>query len=172
MRTITAGDIMNREVFTFPDDAPVRDLATFLMDKQISGVAVVDRAGKLVGVVSVTDIANETADLGEASGGPPAFFMPGEERRFNPEDLQGLHLENEGHLVRDIMTPIVYTIPDDTPVPAVAKTMIAGHIHRLLVTRSGQVVGIVTSLGLLQLLADDRFCRVEERRELHISIRE
>lgn len=54
--------------------------------------------------------------------------------------------------VRDLMTPTVYTVPEDTPVPEIARAMIAGRIHRLFVTRQRRVVGIVTSLDLLRLL--------------------
>ena len=53
------------------------------------------------------------------------------------------------------MTPTVYAVPVDTPVSLLARTMVSGRIHRLLVTRNHQVVGIVTSLDLLQLLCDD-----------------
>lgn len=60
--------------------------------------------------------------------------------------------EEHGRRVRDVMTPTVYTIPDDTPVERIARTMIAGRIHRLFVTRGGSVVGVVTTLDLLKLL--------------------
>lgn len=55
-------------------------------------------------------------------------------------------------LVRDLMTPTVYTVPEDTPVADIARAMIAGRIHRVFVARQRKVVGIVTSLDLLRLL--------------------
>jgi CBS domain-containing protein len=119
-----ARDVMNASVLTFPEDGTVARLAAFLSETEISGVAVVDKAGRPVGVVSVTDIA----------------------------ELR----EDEPHaLVRDIMTPTVYTIPDDTPVTEIARTMIAGRIHRLFVTRDWHIVGIVTPLDLLKVLVDE-----------------
>jgi CBS domain-containing protein len=118
-------EVMNPSVLTFPDDKSVNELAAFLTTNEISGVAVVDARKHLVGVVSVTDIV---------------------EQRVESEP---------GTLVRDIMTPTVYTIPEDTPVSEVARTMIAGRIHRLFVTREGHVVGIVTTLDLLKLLCQD-----------------
>src|SRR5262245_53667991 len=63
--------------------------------------------------------------------------------------------ESNGEHVRDIMTPAVYTVPEETPVTRIARTMIAGRIHRLFVTRKKRVVGIVTSLDLLKLLCQD-----------------
>jgi CBS-domain-containing membrane protein len=63
--------------------------------------------------------------------------------------------------VRDIMTPTAYTVPHDTPVSQLARTMVAGRVHRLLVVRNQRVVGIVTSLDLLTLLSGD----VKSRRQ-------
>jgi CBS domain-containing protein len=67
--------------------------------------------------------------------------------------------ENEDEVddvqVREIMTPTVYTVPDDEPVPRIARAMIAGRIHRLFVTRDQHVVGIVTPMDLLRLLTEE-----------------
>jgi signal-transduction protein with cAMP-binding, CBS, and nucleotidyltransferase domain len=59
---------------------------------------------------------------------------------MNPEDVRPLHIEGDDRLVRDIRTPVA----------KIAQTMVAGRIHRLLVTRGRRVVGIVTSLDLLK----------------------
>jgi CBS domain-containing protein len=56
--------------------------------------------------------------------------------------------------VREIMTPIVYAVPEEMPVPEVAERMIESHIHRLLVTRGEKVVGILSTSDLLGLLVD------------------
>jgi predicted transcriptional regulator len=57
--------------------------------------------------------------------------------------------------VGEIMTPTVYTVPDDEPVPKIARSMIAGRVHRLFVTRDRRVVGVVTPMDLLQLLTEE-----------------
>ena len=58
MRPITAADLMSPEVLTVREDLPVADLAAFLMRHDITGAPVVDAEGRLVGVVSVVDIAD------------------------------------------------------------------------------------------------------------------
>jgi predicted transcriptional regulator len=121
MRDLTAKDIMNTNVMTVQEEMSVQALSAFLSEEEISGAPVVNSQGNLVGVVSVTDIAEE-----------------GREHTW----------------VRDIMTPTIFTIPEETPVSKIAKTMIAGRIHRLLVTHKGKVVGIVTALDMLKLLSD------------------
>jgi CBS domain-containing protein len=156
MRTVTAKDVMNTEVLTVRVDLTVRELAAFLTEKQISGAPVVDRDGRLVGVVSVTDVAEGDAERPDIVGdrSDPDLALREWEERMNPEDVRPLHIESDDLLVRDIMTPTVYTIPEDTPVAKIAQTMVAGRIHRLLVTRGRRVVGIVTSLDLVKLLED------------------
>jgi len=76
-------------------------------------------------------------------------------KQFNREDLSGLHLEESGLLVRDIMTRAAYTIPEALAVSEIAKTMVAGRLHRLLVTRDHHLVGIVTPFDLLNLLLQE-----------------
>lgn len=162
MRTLTAKDVMNTEVLTVRVDLTVRELSAFLTERQISGAPVVDPHGRLVGVVSVTDVAESDADRPDLVGdrSSPDFDLREWEERMNPEDVRPLHIESDDLLVRDIMTPTVYTIPDDTPVAKIAQTMVAGRIHRLFVTCGGRVVGIVTTLDLVRLLEEHSAVRL------------
>ncbi len=57
-------------------------------------------------------------------------------------------------LVRQIMTPIADTVTEQTPVPEIARLMVAHHYHRVVVTRRERPVGIVSSIDLLKLIAD------------------
>lgn len=154
MRDVEVKTVMNPHVIAVRVDLPVRELAAFLSENQITGAPVLDRDGHLVGVVSLADIAESDGEQGALVGesADPRRVVRGWEDKANPDEIRQLHVENEGPLVRDIMTPTVYTIPEDTPVSRVARTMIAGRIHRLFVTQGKRVVGIVTSLDLLKLL--------------------
>lgn len=148
LATLTARELMNRDVMTVRDDLTLEELATFLTENQITGAPVVDARGKLVGLVSATDVTEIAMQNGEPArpepeGGPAA------------ESLRGLRVKESGRLVREIMTPTVFTVPEETPISELARTMIAGRIHRLLVTHGGHIVGIVTALDLLKLLAEE-----------------
>ena len=157
MKTGTAADVMNRDVLMVREDMTLSELAAFLTEHEITGAPVVDRKGKPVGVVSVTDMA-ESYSAPEDSPRQDRhhqYFAHGWEGRVNADELRGIHVEGEGRLVADIMTPTVFTVPEETPVSQIAKTMIAGRIHRLLVTRKERIVGIVTTLDLLRLLCQE-----------------
>jgi len=56
--------------------------------------------------------------------------------------------------VLDIMTPIVFSVTENTSVQDVAETMLKGGIHRVFVTRDSKLVGIVTALDMLQVIRD------------------
>lgn len=154
--TMTARDVMNSEVMAIRDDLTAREAAAFLIENQIAGAPVIDGAGRLVGVVSLTDLAeneSERPDIVGDSG--TAVDERGWAGSVDPADLRALHVESDDVLVRDIMTPAVYTVSDDTPVGTVAQAMIAGRIHRLFVTHHARVVGIVTPLDLLALIVEE-----------------
>jgi CBS domain-containing protein len=154
MEKLIAKDIMSSAVITVRDDLTVGELASFLTESEISGAPVVDSEGRLVGVVSLADIARNS------SGGPdiaqdrssPEFFVRGWEEQFNPEDIDQLHIENQDMLVRDVMRQRFYTVSEEASVSQVADTMVQAHVHRLLVTRDEEVAGIISSLDLLKLL--------------------
>lgn len=154
--TMTARDVMNSEVMAIRDDLTAREAAAFLIENQIAGAPVIDGAGRLVGVVSLTDLAENESERPEiVTDAGTALDERGWSEAVDPAELRALHVESDDVLVRDIMTPAVYTVSDDTPVGTVAQTMIAGRIHRLFVTRHARVVGIVTPLDLLSLIVDD-----------------
>jgi CBS domain-containing protein len=58
-------------------------------------------------------------------------------------------------LVEDIMTPAVWTVSEDATVPEVASLMLKEHLHRLVVVRQDEPVGIISTSDLLGLLMDE-----------------
>jgi CBS domain-containing protein len=154
MRPITAGDVMNPNVLTVQEDMTVEELANFLIENEISGAPVEDGTGRLTGVVSVTDLALSVAkgvDLSLDQSNPD-FFVREWGAPLTRDDVEELQF-GEGEIqVRDIMTPAVYSVDEETPIPEVAETLVNSHIHRLVVTREERIVGIVTTSDLLGLL--------------------
>ena len=71
------------------------------------------------------------------------------------DDADEPYLPEEDVLVRDIMTPAIDSVPEDATVSEVASRMLDSHVHRLLVTRDGRPVGIITTSDLLGLLIDE-----------------
>jgi CBS domain-containing protein len=51
-----ARDIMTRKVYTISPEATMQEVAQLLGGKRISGVPVIDNAGKIIGIVTEADI--------------------------------------------------------------------------------------------------------------------
>ena len=155
MRPITAADVMNPNVLLVQEDMTLDELANFLVDNEISGAPVENDAGRLVGVVSVTDVAQAVAS--DSPGSNPDFYVREWGGILTRDSVRELGAGGAELRVRDIMTPTVYSVDEQTSIPEVAETLIKSHIHRLLVTRGGErVVGILTSSDLLGLLVRER----------------
>jgi predicted transcriptional regulator len=157
MKYLTAKDVMNPQVISVPADWTIEELAQFLVDKAITGAPVKNEEGKLIGVVSLTDIVrhDSLAEMELRADEPHDYYMHGWEDRLTPEDLSSFHIAEKPQVyVRDIMTPMIFKVDEKTPLPDVADTMIGGRIHRLLVTREGRVIGIVTTMDMLKVIRD------------------
>ena len=87
----TARDIMIHPVFAVRENWTVRELASYFIEKSISGAPVLDGSGRLTGVVSLSDIVDQVTRDRE----PAPASRHGWEGRYNSEDLRGLAIEDE-----------------------------------------------------------------------------
>lgn len=158
---IPVREVMSRDVILVRDDMNLQEVATFLTENQISGAPVEDAEGRLVGVVSLSDVARATSEQPHLEGELPRserppqvpdYYLRAWERRRAAEELESFQVEDPGLLVSEIMTPRIHSVDASTPVADAARMMREAHIHRVLITSRGKVVGIVTTSDLLGLL--------------------
>ncbi|MBN2416995.1 CBS domain-containing protein [bacterium] len=155
MKTLTAQDIMVTEVLTAEKDWSVEHLAEFLVEHSISGAPVISENGYLEGVVSLMDIARNQNLISHPpdSDRPHDYYLDGELNKYSDEIRDLIDVKQPGRvLVKDIMTPVVFSVAPDTPVKQVADAMIRGRIHRVLVTDGKQLAGIITTLDMLRVI--------------------
>ena len=148
-----AADIMTTDVITISPDASVKELAKLLSDHGVSGVPVVDRDGKLVGIVSEGDLMHR-AELGAERRHPRRrrswwLEMLAAEREEAARD----YIKSHGRTVKDLMTRDVVTVTEDTPISEVASRLEEKRIKRVPVVRDGKVVGIISRANLVRALA-------------------
>jgi predicted transcriptional regulator len=147
-------DVMNPDIMTVADDMTTEELVRYLSEREISGAPVVDSQGHLIGVVSMTDIGRHLAEPSDfASSRRPEFYRDTAED-VTPEDLGQRYVEGPAATVRDVMTPVIYQVPVTASVAEAARIMVEHHIHRLVVTKGKEPVGIITSIDLLRVIAD------------------
>jgi CBS domain-containing protein len=155
MVDLKARDIMNHDVLSVGLDWSIDQLAEYLIENSITGAPVVDEEGKLMGVVSMTDIvryrnlpATDDDDLHD-------FYIHTSQMKYSTEEIESAHLAAEAlTTVRDIMTPKTYVVKEDTKVRDIADAMIRSNIHRVLVTRNATLLGIITSMDMLRVIRD------------------
>jgi len=143
-----AKDIMRRKVVTVASYLTLAELAKVFQERCITGAPVVDPDGRILGVVSQTDLVRARR---ESSAGVAHFHLEPD----MPSASVGMHFEElEGERVEDIMTPGAIAFDAETPVSVLARAMMERHIHRVLITHDGRLAGIVTSMDMLRVVAD------------------
>lgn len=125
-------ELMTTELTTVRDDTTVGDVVVALADAHVSAVPVVDAHGRLVGVVSTSDVLEAAAECGAA-----------EER----EALFGKTL------AREIMSTQPRTIEPDDDVKQAAQEMLYLDVHRLFVEYDGELVGVISQSDIARALA-------------------
>jgi CBS domain-containing protein len=124
-----------QEVFCITEETTVHEAARYLREKQVRAVGVCGPKGKLVGVVSQTDISDKVA----AENKCPAWMR-----------------------VSEIMTTDLVTVPPETSLDECLRLMDKHSIYHLLVVdpKSGYR-GMISVQDLLKVIASDEKARAD-----------
>lgn len=123
-------NLMTRTPIVVTEDDAIAGVAELLAGYEITGLPVVDAAGRLVGVISQTDLVR---------------------LRGSKLPWTGWH----GILVRDLMTRPAKTIPGSAPLDEAARQMTIGHVHRLIVVDGRQTpIGVISESDIVREIAD------------------
>jgi len=125
------GDLMTIEPVVTSADARVEDAIRLIETYQISGLPVVDDAGRLVGVISQTDLVRL-----------------GDEPRVSPRRRRALR-------VADVMSTPPITVERLTRLSDAARLMHDRHVHRVVaIDDVGRPVGVLSSMDFVALYAE------------------
>jgi len=126
----TVGELMSIEPITITVDEPAARAEQLMNERRISGLPVVDRVGRLVGVISQTDMIRAHA-AGQSLDAWP------------------------GLAVRHLMTSPALTVRMDEPLLVAARRMEANRVHRLVVIAPDgeHAVGVISTMDLVGELA-------------------
>jgi CBS domain-containing protein len=144
-------DVMTTNVITVDPDTPVQALATLLSERGISGVPVVDKDSRLVGIVSEGDL------LHRAETGTERRTQRRRSRWLDnfasDQEAARDYVKAHGRTVREIMTREVISVNDMTELADIATLLETKRIRRVPVVRDGKLVGIVSRANLVRALA-------------------
>lgn len=148
----TVADIMSRNPISVRPETPLQEAIKIMAERRISGLPVVDQAGKLVGVISETDLMWR-----ETGVTPPAYIMILDSVIYleNPARYdRDLH-KALGQTVGEVMTKdSLITTQADQPLQKAAQLMHDKHIRRLpVIDDAGHIVGILTRGDIIRAMA-------------------
>lgn len=144
----TVGEIMSKEPVCADGSMTIRQLARLLEENEISGAPVVGPDGRVIGVVSKSDLIRRAT---EAVGEPTYYFESLDDDVEEDDVRPGLETP-ASILVEDIMTPEAITAGPGERISDVARRMAEARVHRIIVIdRERFPLGIVTSLDILRI---------------------
>jgi CBS domain-containing protein len=145
-----AKEIMSQNVITIGKDTTIEEIAHLLIEKNISGVPVVNGENKVIGMVTQKDLLYKDVEphfppVVEMLGG--LIFLGGV-KHYN-EELKKLVATK----AEDIMTAKVISIDEEEDVERVAELMVEKDINRIPVLRDGKLVGIIGRSDMVKYIA-------------------
>ncbi|MGO4512594.1 CBS domain-containing protein [Bradyrhizobium sp. 2TAF36] len=159
-----ARDVMVCGVISVGPDIPVRTAANAMVSNCVSALPVIDVRAKLVGIVSEGDLIRrvEIGTERRRSGAAGETLM-------SSDALAQEFIKSHAKRVSDVMTREVITAQPETPLREIASLMEKHSIKRVPIVQDQLVVGIVSRVNLLQVLAraEDSKDWVESDRVLH-----
>jgi CBS domain-containing protein len=148
----TAKDLMWPNPVSIDESATIREGVAFLVDKGFSAAPVIDRAGRPVGVLSRADVL--VHDREQVHHLAPPEYYRGADLATQKELAEGFQIEEVDQTsIKEIMTPVVYSVLPGAPVTEVINQMVGLKVHRLFVVDAdGVLVGVISTMDVLRHL--------------------
>jgi CBS domain-containing protein len=127
--SLTAKNIMQRPVTAATPRATLRDVANQLISNAFSGLPVATPDGRVIGVISESDIVRTL--------------------------LEGKQLETL--TAGEVMTEPAVTVDIDAPIEEVMKSLEENQIVRVPVTAGGKLVGIISRRDVIKGILEPEF---------------
>jgi CBS domain-containing protein len=145
-----AKDIMTPEPVSVELGMTIREVARIFEEHEISGAPVVDGGGRLVGVVSRTDLVRRYTEDSDPDPGMLIELFGSED----DDEEATSSMASRSITVDDFMTSDPITASPATPLTDIASLMVGARVHRvIIIDRLNIPVGIVTSLDMVKALA-------------------
>jgi len=146
---IKAKDIMTPDLITVAPETDIAQAAKLLLEKRINGVPVVNKDGKLVGILCQSDLIAQQKNIPI----PSLFtlldgFMPLTSLKRLDREVERIAATTVAHA----MTPNPTTVGPDTDIEDIAALMVDKNLHTLPVVESGELIGIVGKEDVLRTL--------------------
>ncbi len=143
-----ASEIMTRDVTTVSPSASVREAAKLMVDRRLSGLPVVTSDGRLVGMLTASDLLHRVETGTERRSSWFTNFFA------DPDDMARQYAKAHGLKAHEVMSRHVISVRDDADLSEVADVLDRNRLKRVPVVRDGTLVGIISRSDLVRLLSE------------------
>jgi CBS domain-containing protein len=155
-KSMRASDIMTRQIIAIDADSTVAEAAKRMLERHISGMPVVDKDGRVVGIISEGDLLrrSEVNTARDATGRRHSWWLTLFAGPFaeQSEEVAEAYTKEHSRLVRDVMTHNVVCVDESASLEKVVSTMESRRIKRVPVVSDHRIVGIISRANLMRVL--------------------
>ena len=143
-----ARDAMSKDVVTVELNSTVSEIAALLVKHRISAVPVVTKDGRIVGIVSQTDLGHrsETGTERKRKWWLDIFA--------DADTLAREYTKSHGLRAQDVMTRHIVSVEETTGLSEVADILDTHRIRQVPVLGDGKLVGMISRADLVRKLAE------------------
>lgn len=134
-------EIMTKNVITVSPDTSLKEVGKILKEKRISGIPVVDDAGSIVGIITVSDILIIIQQIYQWQE------LQRDTAGLNISEFVGTEWLNKK--VNEAMKKNVYTLDENESINEAMRLMFAHQIHTIPITKDDKLVGIIGKRDLV-----------------------
>ena len=148
----TAADLMTPNPISIRDTAYVAEAVELLAKRGISAAPVIGAAGRPVGVLSQSDLLLHQHE-GAGQVATLSNYYERADLSVRRTEAGTAGVAPDSTIVRDLMTPAIFSVTPAVSAAKVVKEMLALKVHRLFVVGpDGVLVGVVSALDVLRHL--------------------
>lgn len=140
-------DAMSKSVISVGPGATVGEIAALLVQHRISAVPVVAKDGRVIGIVSQTDLGHRSETETEKKRKWWLDYFA------DADALAREYVKSHGRLAADVMTRHIVSASQDASLAEVADILDKHRVRQVPVMDNGQLVGMISRADLVRALA-------------------
>jgi CBS domain-containing protein len=146
---LKAKDVMTKNPVAVPPDMEITHAAKLLLDNHINGAPVVEKGGRIVGILCQSDLIAQQKKIPI----PSLFtFLDGFIPLTSFKKIEKTVQKIAATTVRDAMTENPVSVGPDTDIEEIAALMVDKNFHTIPVEHNGKLIGIIGKEDILQTL--------------------
>ncbi len=147
----TTGDLMHTDLVTVSPDSTLFVAAGLMARHHVSGLPVIDEAGRAVGVITLADLAARWLHREREPDQEMSFYR---NLCGQSEDMAAyfasFYSADATLKVGDLMTPRVLHVSEHMLVTDLIRLLLEHGVHRAFVSRSHRLIGVVTTTDVMR----------------------